>query len=138
MAVILKDKKRGKRLFIIVAAFVALAIIAGSLVFLYMKQGLYTNEDFGIKTYISECDRDGDGTDDQTDILLSVREYIKSKPKYKSAYYEGGYPTDNYGVCTDVVAQGLLGAGYDLQQLVDEDIMKNGEKYDIEKALTER
>ena len=94
----------------------------------------YTNEDFGIATYISALDKDGDGVDDQTDILQNVRAYIATNPEYKSKYYDGGYPDDGYGVCTDVVAQGLLHAGYDLQQLVDEDIAAHPDLYEVEKA----
>lgn len=92
----------------------------------------YSNEYFNIKTYYSSVDKDNDGIDDQTDILNSVREYIKTKPKYKSKYYATGYPDDEYGVCTDVVAQGLKGAGYDLQELVNEDIINNKELYNID------
>ena len=91
----------------------------------------YTNFDFGIETYHSLVDFDQDGLDDQMDILLSAKEYIKTKPKYKSKYYETGYPNDNYGVCTDVVAFALLGAGYDLQELVDLDIRENRDLYNI-------
>ena len=58
----------------------------------------FTNEDFGIETYKSSVDKDGDGIDDQTDFLQSVRSYIATKPKYKSKYYETGYPNDKYGV----------------------------------------
>ena len=94
----------------------------------------YTNEDFGIAAYISAVDKDGDGIDDQTDILQNVCAYVDNEPAYKSKYYVGGYPDDGYGVCTDVVAQGLLHAGYDLQQLVDADIAANPQMYDIEKA----
>lgn len=94
----------------------------------------YTNEDFGIADYKSRVDMDGDGLDDQTDILQNVRSYIATKPQYKSKYYAGGYPDDGYGVCTDVVAQGLLHAGYDLQKLVDADILQNPEAYNVEKA----
>lgn len=94
----------------------------------------YSNEDFGIVTYISVMDKDGDGVDDQTDILQNVRTYIATKPEYKSKYYAGGYPDDGYGVCTDVVAQGLLHAGYDLQQLVNEDIAAHPDMYEVEKA----
>ena len=54
-----------------------------------------------------------------------MREYISTKPKYKSKYYDGGYSVDEYGVCTDVVANGLLGAGYDLRELVNNDIEKS-------------
>ena len=93
----------------------------------------YSNSDFNIETYISEVDKDGDGIDDQTDILNNVRKYIKTRPKYKSKYYESGYPDDEYGVCTDVVANGLKGAGYDLMELVNEDIISNKEIYNIEK-----
>lgn len=81
----------------------------------------YDAEHFGIEPYKSAVDKDGDGVDDQTDILESVRAYLETKPEYKSVYYDGGWPTDGYGVCTDVVARGLLGAGYDLQELVDAD-----------------
>lgn len=77
----------------------------------------YSNSDFNIETYISNVDKDNDGIDDQTDILNNVREYIKTKPKYKRKYYGTGYPDDEYEVCTDVVANGLKGAGYDLSKI---------------------
>ena len=92
----------------------------------------YRNADFDIEQYISEHDEDLDGVDDQSDILMSVREYIATKPKYKSKYYGSGYPDDQYGVCTDVVAYGLLGAGYDLRELLDVDIKENRGYYDID------
>lgn len=91
----------------------------------------YDNSYFGIETYKSNVDKDNDGIDDQTDILNNVRGYIATKPQYESKYYAGGYPDDGYGVCTDVVAFGLRGAGYDLRELVNEDIKNNPEKYNI-------
>ncbi|MBP5231052.1 MAG: DUF1287 domain-containing protein [Clostridia bacterium] len=90
---------------------------------------LFTAEDFGIAVYRSETDQDGDFVDDATDVLLSVKTYLATKPVYKSAYYEGGWPTDGCGVCTDVVAQGLLGAGYDLRTLLSEDRAAHPEDY---------
>src|SRR5574344_1026219 len=92
----------------------------------------YNSDKFNIKVYTSKIDFDNDGIDDQTDILNSVKEYIKTKPKYKSKYYNTGYSNDEYGVCTDVVANGLLGAGYDLMKLVNEDIKAHKEMYSIE------
>ncbi len=92
----------------------------------------YSNSDFNIETYISNIDKDSDGIDDQTDILNNVRNYIAKKPKYKSKYYGTGYPDDEYGVCTDVVAFGLKDAGYNLMELVNEDISNHKEKYNIE------
>ena len=100
--------------------------------FNYIPHKKYTNEDFNIKTYISKTDKDNDGIDDQTDILNNVRDYIKTNPKYKSKYYATGYPNDEYGVCTDVVAFGLKGAGYDLMNLVNEHIKTNRNLYDID------
>ena len=92
----------------------------------------YTDEDFNIVTYKSTIDKDKDGMDDQSDILQNVRSYIATKPKYKSKYYSGGYPDDEYGVCSDVVAFGLKDAGYDLMELVNEDIKNNKELYDMD------
>lgn len=92
----------------------------------------FTNEDFGIETYKSLIDKDGDGIDDQTDFLQSVRNYIATKPKYKSKYYRTGYPDDGFGVCTDVIAFGLRGAGYDLMELVDADIRANKKMYQLD------
>lgn len=91
----------------------------------------YTNEYFNIETYKSSIDKDNDGIDDQTDILQNVKNYISQKPKYKSKYYSSGYPDDEYGVCTDVVAFGLKDAGYDLMELVNEDIKNNSDRYNI-------
>ena len=107
----------------------------------------YTNANFNIETYISSIDKDNeesfgtfilntdydnDGIDDQTDILNNVKKYIQTKPKYQSKYYNTGYPNDEYGVCTDVVGFGLKDAGYNLMELVNEDIIINKEKYNIE------
>ena len=91
----------------------------------------YTNEDFSIDTYISLVDYDNDGIDDQTDILNGARNYVLTKPKYKSKYYSGGFPNDEYGVCTDVVVQAFLASGYNLRDLVDQDIRENREDYNI-------
>ena len=62
---------------------------------------------------------------------MCIRDSIQTKPQYKSKYYQGGYPDDNYGVCSDVVAFGLLNSGYNLQELVDQDIQENPENYQV-------
>ena len=99
---------------------------------LYIENKEYTNEDFGMQTYISKIDKDNDGIDDQTDFLQNVRLYLSKKPKYKSEYYAGGYPTGEYGVCTDVIAIAALNSGYDLRTLVNEDIKSRKEDYNID------
>ena len=124
-----------KKILIIVTNFLIVLIIVVLYAlyrFNYIPHKKYTNEDFNIKTYISKTDKDNDGIDDQTDILNNVRNYIKTNPKYKSKYYATGYPNDEYGVCTDVVAFALQGAGYDLMNLVNEHIKTNRNLYDID------
>ena len=121
-----------KKLVVIIILAILLSLILTLYNFNYLPHKKYTNQDFDIKTYKSAIDKDNDGIDDQTDILQNTRKYIAKKPKYKSKYYETGYSNDNYGVCTDVVAFALLEAGYDLKELVNEDIKKNKELYNID------
>ena len=120
----------------VIVCIILFLLIATILIILYgfnvIPHKKYTNSDFNIETYISSIDKDNDGIDDQTDILNNVKKYIEKKPKYKSKYYGTGYPDDEFGVCTDVVAFGLKDAGYDLMELVNQDIIKNKEKYNIE------
>ncbi len=68
----------------------------------------------------------------QSDITDAALAYISTLPDYKSRYYAGGYPDDGCGTCTDVVGFALLACGYDLQQLVNEDILTHPERYDVE------
>ncbi len=122
-----------KKKLLIFIIFICLFIILYLLYhFNYIPHKKYNNNYFNIKTYISNIDKDNDGIDDQTDILVSAKKYISTKPKYKSKYYNTGYPNDGYGVCTDVVAFALKDAGYDLQSLVNEHILAHKDLYDIE------
>ncbi len=124
---------------IIIIGTLIIGIILGIGIYLlyhfnFLPHKMYDSAYFNITDYKSSVDYDNDGIDDATDILEGVRDYIKTKPKYKSKYYAGGYPDDEYGVCTDVVAFGLKNAGYDLQELVNNDIVNNPERYNIEKV----
>lgn len=92
----------------------------------------YDDKDFNIVSYQSLIDKDNDGIDDANDIYLSAKEYVAKKPKYKSKYYQNGYPDDEYGVCTDVVGFALLGAGYDIKELLYQDVLANRSSYNIE------
>ena len=82
--------------------------------------------------YACASDADGDGVDDQTDILSAALRYVQTKPVYRSEYYTGGYPDDGCGVCTDVVAFALRDAGYDLQALVATDITEHPDDYGLD------
>ena len=89
----------------------------------------YTAVDFGIETIKSLNDYDNDGIDDYTDIMLGARQDAENMPTYRSAYYAGGYPPENEGVCTDLVWRAFRNAGYSLKDLVDVDIKNNLEAY---------
>ena len=121
-----KKKKRKNAKWI----FLFLLVAAGGILLMLKpwRPGI-SSRLFGIKTYQSPHDEDGDGIDDQTDILEGARKYVSKHPEYRSEYYPGGYPTDNYGVCTDVVGAALLNAGYDLMELVHEDVLESPESY---------
>ncbi len=82
--------------------------------------------------YAGASDADGDGVDDQTDILAAGLRYVQTEPVYRSEYYTGGYPDDGCGVCTDVVAFALRDAGYDLQVLVAADIAEHPDDYGLD------
>ena len=124
----------------VIKTILLLFIIAGIGISLYildsygaLPKRYYGNSDFGIGAYKSENDTDGDGIDDQTDILKSAREYVSKKPKYKSKYYNGGFPDDGYGVCTDVVDFALLNSGYNMMELVNKDIISAKSEYNVSK-----
>lgn len=74
-------------------------------------------------------DKDNDGVNDLQDIVNGARAEVNRMPQYRSAYYQGGFPPETEGVCTDVVWRALRDAGYDLKALVDKDIRENPSKY---------
>ncbi len=123
-----------KILFILLC--ISFIILLFVLIILYLLNVIehksYSNLDFNISSYLSSIDKDNDGIDDQTDILDNAKEYIKTKPKYESKYYSTGYPNDEYGVCTDVVGIALLNSGYNLMELVNQDIINNKKEYNID------
>lgn len=92
---------------------------------------IYYLEDFGFATYVSSYDADGDGVEDQADLLQGAKDYVATRPVYDSGYFAGGWPPEGKGVCSDVIAYALKAAGYDLQKLVDDDVVANPEIYSI-------
>lgn len=82
----------------------------------------YDDDDFGIAFQMSGNDQNGNGIDDFIDIVNGAKQEARRHPTYRSAYYEGGYPPEDEGVCTDVIWRALKYAGYDLKTLVDADI----------------
>ena len=110
-------------------AAVILIATAALLIIKLIPSKSYTASELGLTELCSPLDADGDKIDDWHDIMLGARSYIETDPSYKSRYYEGGYPDDGYGVCTDVIWKGFAAAGYDLKSLVDSHIAENPELY---------
>jgi hypothetical protein len=78
---------------------------------------------------ISSRDHNQNGTPDPLDIVAGARQEVELGTVYDSAYYQGGYPPDGKGACTDVVWRAFKKAGLDLKQMVDHDIRSNPQLY---------
>jgi len=129
-----KMSKKAMRIKLIILILIILLFISITVFFIYINaklhsQKVYTAEQLGITVIISDSDIDGDGIDDYTDILQGARQYIATKPRYESKYYNGGYPDDGCGVCTDVIWKAYQSAGYNLKGMVDDDIRNNLNAY---------
>lgn len=115
------------------AGVLAVSIATGSLCITSAErpEGRYEGPDLNIASddTAAASDRDADGIPDSEDILRGALDYVSTRPRYRSAYYQGGYPTDGCGVCTDVIAASCRAAGYDLRDLVDADIRVRPDAY---------
>jgi len=117
-----------------ICAICAVILIAGTAVFLadyfnFIPKEYYSAGDFGIETVHSSVDYNKNGVDDYTDIMLGARLDALNKPVYDPSYFEGGYPPDDAGVCTDVIWRAFREAGYNFKDMVDSDIRDNTEIY---------
>ncbi len=129
-----KDRTMRKKAIISITVIAAVFFVVALIVlnqFNLLPQKTYTAEDFDIERIISSVDYNENGTDDYTDILLGARTDATNHPTYNGAYYEGGYPPDNIGVCTDVVWRAFKNAGYSLRDMVDQDITTRPEAYPL-------
>lgn len=89
-------------------------------------------DDIGIDT-----DADGDGINDQKDIMLGAKKQLEVEAKNilllpdEPNYYQGGDPPRDLALATDIVARAFREAGYDLRELVNEDINQNFDRYPL-------
>jgi uncharacterized protein YijF (DUF1287 family) len=78
-------------------------------------------------------DADQDGIPNPLDVLIGERKTVLNADRYDGRYehipYPGGDVPRTIGVCTDVVIRSLRNAGYDLQRLVHEDILRAPQAY---------
>ncbi len=113
----------------VLSAVVIMAVLAALSYFNLLPKRAYTAEDFGIDTIYSPVDFNENGVDDYTDFLLGARTDAKNHPKYDGRYFDGGFPPDDIGVCTDVVWRAFKNAGYNLREMVDRDIQLRPQEY---------
>lgn len=102
---------------------------AGNSEWFHLQNKLLVEPALHIPKITCLSDKDGDGVNDLEDIVNGAKAEVNRMPRYRSAYYQGGFPPETEGVCTDVVWRALDDAGYDLKVLVDKDIRENPSKY---------
>lgn len=121
-----------KRKFVVRAS---IALTTGIIAFLCYNYFVFQDAFFFLKREViiekavCEGDIDKDGISDMDDIVQGARTEILNRTKYKSTYYEGGYPPQDEGVCTDVIWRALKNCGYDLKANMDEDIREHTVDY---------
>lgn len=93
------------------------------------KNNYYYAYDFGFLDKKSNYDFNTNGIDDYTEILLGAKKLAIRNPKYVSKYYDGGYPPETEGVCTDAIQEAVDNAGYNLRDMIDYDIRNNRSDY---------
>ena len=62
-------------------------------------------------------------------LVESARNQIGIVTKYDNQYYNGGYPPEGRGACTDVIERALMDRDYDLKNKIDEDMLNFPEEY---------
>lgn len=115
-----------KRKIILVILIIAFMVIVSTQAMIHINQDPPKSP---IPRLIIDHDQDGDGINDLDDIIEGARKDVARQPTYRSAYYVGGYPPDDEGVCTDVVWRAFKNAGYNLKEMVDRDIRANVNAY---------
>lgn len=92
-----------------------------------------------------ETDEDKDGINDQKDILLGAKKQLEIRARNiflegekEPNYYPGGDPPPDLAVSTDIVARAFREAGFDLKELVHEDIIENFNAYPLREIWNQR
>lgn len=124
-----QTKRRFKIGLLITAAVLVAALVWAAWYWGLIPRKSYTAADFGIDTVHSAVDYNSNGVDDYTDILNGAKKDAGNHPRYNGAYYNGGYPPENIGVCTDVIWRAFREAGYALKDMVDADIQRRPDAY---------
>ena len=121
-----------RRKWIIVGVMLIFFVLAGFAVawhFNILPEKSYTAKDLGIVVLQSDVDYNQNGRDDYEDILMGAKLEAENHPRYNGAYFQGGYPPSDIGVCSDVIWRAFRHAGYNIRDMVDADIQRRREAY---------
>lgn len=129
--VIILIKRKSKTVYVLIICAFCFAFIVFYFLnyFNLIPKRYYTAQDFNISTVKSNGDFNNNGIDDYSDFILGARQDAENKPRYNGAYFAGGYPPDDIGVCTDVIWRAFKNAGYSLKDMVDADILNRPSAY---------
>lgn len=119
---------------IITLSFFSLLILA----FIFFKTNFFESEHFALEAK-DFLNKELPIINIKNDIKI---EYLDSHPlvdaarrqigvvvKYDSSYYQGGYPPEDRGACTDLVERALRDSNYMLKELLDKDMLNNPDLY---------
>jgi len=125
-----------KRWLILLVTVVGLALLYSA--YGNMQSGLHILSQLGSPYQGSKCevpqllssqDQNRNGTPDSIDIVNGARQEVEKGTVYDGAYFQGGYPPESRGACTDVIWRAFKAAGYDLKKMVDKDIKSTPQAY---------
>jgi uncharacterized protein len=84
-------------------------------------------------------DRDSDGINNQKDIMLGAKKQLDRPARNifleenEPNYYQGGDPPGELAISTDIIARAFMEAGFDLREMVHEDVNENFDEYPLRK-----
>lgn len=115
-----KKYKFKPRFFVILVILLCLVIgLGGFALFRGLTGGGAEHEDYRYQQYLQGWQ-----------IMMASKVYIANDElRYDDQYYNGGYPPDEIGVCTDVVWKGMKGIDVTLKDLMDRDVAKHLNAY---------
>jgi hypothetical protein len=73
----------------------------------------------------------------QRKILENAKEQCEKFIENKFEYYNEGYPPENEGIATDVVARSIKAAGYDIRELIYEDMLIAKSDYPFDRYVNQ-
>lgn len=111
------------------AALVVIVLAGTWFAFPYAWDVLHAASSPDVANITSSVDANNNGIDDYSDIVAGARADAEARPTYDGGYYDGGYPPEDRGACTDLVWRAFKAAGYNLKDMVDADIAANPTNY---------